>query len=232
MSRTILQILQSCALRIGLEKPTAVYSSTGRTEQELQEVAMEAASRILWAHDWQTLKTQATVDGDGTTTDFDLPSDYHRMPKDAQVWSTRWDRPLIQVSPEDDLRLAVREYDLVQGAWTLIGGKIRFRPALAANEDAYYLYISDAMVAPETGANKARFSVDTDTFRLDDRPLELGIIWEWKQRKRLGYEEDMASAEEALSKAIEKDKGARIITQSSRANVRAKTAYPWQLESS
>jgi hypothetical protein len=43
------------------------------------------------------------------------------------------------------------------------------------------------------------------------------------------YAEDMATAEEALSQAIEKDKGARIITQSSRRNVRAKVAYPWSI---
>lgn len=229
MSRTILAITQSVAKRTSIPVPIALFTSTTRTELELQEIAQEAAERIVRAHDWQVLKTRATVDGDGTTTDFALPTDYLRMPKDAQVWSTRWQRPLLQVTPEDDLRLQVREYDLVQGAWTIIGGNIRFRPALAATEDAYYLYISNAVVDPASGLNKARFDTDTDLFLLDDRLLELHMIAEWRNRKGLPAEDDAAIAMHALGQAISDDKGARILTQSSRNNVRGKVSYPWNV---
>lgn len=229
MSRSVLALAKSAAARIGIDQPEVLFTSTGRTEIELREVIQEAAERILRSHDWQVLKTRHDVDGDGTTTDFALPSDYLRMPKDAQVWSTRWQRPLLTVGPEEDLRLQVREYDLVSGVWSLFGGNIRFRPALASDEDAYFLYISNSVVAPASGSNKARFSADDDTFRLDDRLLELQAIWEWKNRKGLPYDEDMRSAELALAQAISDDKGARVLTQSSRRNVQAKISYPWNL---
>lgn len=229
-NRTVLEIAEQVALRIGVAVPAALYSATGRTERELGSCIQEAADRIMHAHDWQRLKAQKTCDGDGTTTEFALPDDFLRMPKDAQVWSTKWDAPLLQIDPEEDLRLAVREYDLVVGCWSIIGGNMRFRPALAADEDAYYLYISNEAIARQAdGVRKARFTADFDTFLLDDRALELGAIWEWKHRKGLPYEEDMMSAEAALSRAIDRDKGARMVTQRSRHNLGGRTAYPWNV---
>jgi len=229
MSRTILEIVQSIAPRIGLDAPSALFSSTDRTEIELREVAMELSDRIVRLHDWSLLYTQETHTGDGTTTDFDLPTDFLRMPKEGQIWSTRWERPLLHISAEDYLQLDVREYDLITGTWTKIGGDIKYRPALASGEDAKFWYISNKVIQDTGGTNKARFTDDTDTFRLDDRMLELALIWEWRQRKGLDYSEDMITAEQAIAQEISRDKGARIITQNTRRNVRAQVAYPWQI---
>jgi len=59
--------------------------------------------------------------------------------------------------------------------------------------------------------------------------LELCLIWTWREQKGLDYAEDMATAEVAMAREIEADKGARVITQHSRRNVRAKIAYPWSI---
>lgn len=228
--RTILQIAQDAAPKIGIDVPGLLVGSTDRTEVELLSVLNELVDRIARLHDWRALKALATYTGDGTTEEFDLPGDYLRMPKDAQVWSTRWQRPLLPITPEDALRLDIREYDLVAGTWFLVGDQMVFRPALASGELAKWYYIAATQVKPANGANKARITLDTDTFRLGDRLLELHLIWEWRQRKGLSYAEDMATAEVALAQAISEDKGARIITQSSRMNSRAKIAYPWSVE--
>lgn len=229
MSRTALQVIQSAAPRLAIARPTALFSSTDELEIELQSVLNECAVRITQEHDWQALKTLETNTGDGSTTAYSLPSDYLRMPIDAQVWSTRWQRPLISVASDDWLRLEVREYDLVTGTWTLLGGQVQYKPALASGELAKWYYISRNVVAETGGSYQERFMADTDTFRLDDRVLELTMIWQWREQKGLEYAEDMANAEQALAQAIARDKGARIVTQSSRRNVRAKVAYPWQI---
>lgn len=229
MSRTILEMVQSVAPRIGIESPSVLFTSTDRTDVELREVAMEVSDRIRDMHDWQALYVLDTDAGDGTTTDFDLPSDFLRMPKEAQIWSTRWERPLLHISAEDYLELDIREYDLITGTWTKLGDQIRYRPALASGEDAKYWYVSDKVVKDTGGTAKARFTADTDTFRLDDRMFELTLIWHWRESKGLDYAEDMVSAETAISQQISRDKGARIMTQTSRRNVRAQIAYPWQI---
>jgi hypothetical protein len=141
------------------------------------------------------------------------------------VWSTRWQRPLLHISPEDALRLEIRNYDLVTGTWTILGGDVQYAPALANGENATFYYITDQVVS----GGKARFTTDADTFRLGDRLMELHLIWEWRSRKGLDYAEDMMTAETALAQAISDDRGARIITQTSRRNVRTSIAYPWEI---
>lgn len=226
MARTALSIVQDAALKLGVKQPTALFGVTGRTETELREALIEAADKIVFAHDWAKLKTIATHTGDGTTTAFAEPTGYLRMPKDAQVWSTKWQEPLTKIEPERWLSLDVRAFDVVTGTWSLFGGNFNYKPALSSDETARFWYVSNTAVAPASGANKAQFTADDDTFRLDDRVLELTLVWLFRTQKGMDYAEDMQAAEMALSRAIERDKGARILAQPSRQSYDAKIAYP------
>lgn len=224
--RTILEILQDVATKIGIDQPSQVFGSSDRTAIELSEAAIEAADKIARAHDWAVLYTLETHTGDGSTTEFAMPSDCERMPKNAQVWSTRLQHPLQHITPEDWLQMDVRGYDVALGAWTAYGGNIVYRPALASGETAKFWYISNQCVQNSSGTAKQRFTADDDVFRLDDRVLELTIIWVWREQKGLDYAEDMTNAEQAVARKISDDKGARIISQQSRRNIGAATAYP------
>jgi hypothetical protein len=229
MTRTVLQIVQDACTKIGIEQVTELFSSTERTHVELRQALIEAADKIVRAHDWQALKTLVNHTGDGTTTEFAKASDFLRMPKDGQIWSTKWEAPLEHIDPETWLNLDIREFDLVYGTWTLFGDNFVYKPALASDETARFFYVSRNKCADSLGTAKETFTADDDTFRLDDRVLELVFIWTWRQQKQLDYAEDMATAEIALSRAISDDKGARILVQASRPNYRAKTAYPWKI---
>lgn len=232
MARTALQFCQDAATKLGLERPSVVFTSSDRTAIELRRALIEASDMIARAHDWQLLKTIQTHTGDGSTTEFAIPSDFLRMPKDAQVWSSRWQHPLSAISPEDWLHLDVRDYDIVIGAWTIYGGNFVYKPALATSETARFFYISDKVVAASGGAPKAQFTADDDTFRLDDRVLELCLVWIWRAQKSLDYAEEQAQAELALARAIEADKGARIVSQRRLTTMDAKLAYPLSVTTS
>lgn len=226
MTRTVLQVVQSAAPKLGIAVPSQLFAATGRTEIELRSVLNEVAERTVRAHDWSALKTLETDTGDGSTETFNLPTDYVRMPKGAHVWSSRWQAPLREISNEDWLMLDVLNYDMVVGSWTIIGGQIKYKPALTSTETAKWYYISGAYAVPSSGSNKTEFSADDDTFVLDDRVLELTLIWEYRQRKGLDYSEDMMNAETALAQQISDDRGARIVSQTSRGNMRGTPAYP------
>lgn len=229
MARSVLQIIQDFALKVGLESPGLVFGGTDREALELGSFANEVAEQVAEAHAWQALTKETTNIGDGVTEGFDLPPDYLRMPKDAKIWSTRWQRPLLGITDDDWLRLSVREYDLITGTWIIRGGQILFRPVLAVGETARWTYISNYVVKTDAGSFESRFMQDTDTFVLDDRLLELHMTWRWKQSEGLAYAEDMETAEIATGKAIARDGGAKIITQSPRNNAMAKVAYPWSI---
>ena len=224
--RSILDIIRDVATKIGLEQPAQVYGASDRTAIELGEAAIEAADKIARAHDWQALHVLESHQGDGTTTEFATPSDMERMPKDAQIQSTRWEFPLVHISPDEWLHFDVRNYTTTVGMWTLYGGNFVYLPALADGETAKFWYITNQCVINEAGAEKQRFTADSDIFRLDDRVLELVMIWVWRAQKGLDYAEDMHNAEIALARKISDDRGARIITQQTRRSTSVPVAYP------
>lgn len=226
---TVLDVVQGVAPRMGISTPSQLFTSTADTDRELASVVNEVALRIARAHDWRILKTRAINTGTGVTTDYALPADYWRMPKDAQVWSSRWQRPLRQIDPEEDLRLDVRNFDVVIGTWHLIGGNISFRPALASGENAEWLYISNSIATNPADGLKSSLTKDDDEFRLDDRLLGLALIAEWRQVKGFDYAEDLAAAQDALAQLVSDDKGARVISQASRRHVHGKMSYPWSI---
>ena len=112
-------------------------ASTDREHVELTALANEMADRIVQSHDWQVLKKQATITGDGTTESHSLPSDYDRMLTKAQVWSSSLETPLSPVTDTDEwLGLDVQSFDFVVNAWTVHGGQIHIKPALATGVTA------------------------------------------------------------------------------------------------
>lgn len=207
-------IQQVCKRPLGIEPPDAVFASTDRTAQELAEVANAAVDMINRAHSWRKLLQRATYTGDGSTTDFDLPDDYGHMPDDQQVWSSTAQIPLLPVQSTDDwLAMDVRNFNPGTNAWIMYGGQIHFTPALDSAEVASHYYQSTAAVAPATGTAKSTFTLDTDTYRINDELLRKAIIYLWKQDKGLPYAEFQNDYEILKEKLIARDRGATILRQ-------------------
>ena len=60
-------------------------------------------------------------------------------------------------------------------------------------------------------STKAAFTADSDTFRLDEELLKLGIVWQWKASKGYPYAEDMANYEKQMNACLQKDAGSKPI---------------------
>lgn len=232
---TVLSAVQLAAPWIGIEVPSVVYTSTDRVMVEMQAVANEAAQQISDDHDWTVLKTINTVTGDGSDVDFDLPADYDRLPKDAQLHSSvNTTVPLDHILSENEwLALDVQGIDYPYGRWIIYGGSLYIKPARASGETVKHFYISNARVTASGGSNKALFTADDDTFRIDERLLKLAIIWLWKAQKGQDYQEDLYNYQVALSKAIGRDRGPATIAvgPSRRWPGSASVAYPYALGS-
>jgi hypothetical protein len=71
------------------------------------------------------------------------------------------------------------------------------------------------------------FMNDGDTFRLDERLLKLGMIWQWKAQKGSPYAEDMGSYEDALRRAAGADSPAPTIIDRLPISQTARVAFPW-----
>ena len=219
---TILSVIQRAAIPLGIGAPAAVFGASDDTAAELRRLVQEMAERITQEHDWQALKVRQQYTGDGVTEGFALPTDYQRMPADGEVWSSTFVNRLYHVTGSNDwLGLKVRQIQPVERAWTILGNKMEFYPALKAGEIAQFYYVSSNV---RTGFET--FMADTDQFILEDRILELGMIWQGRAHKGLPYAEDMTNYGLALAKAISRDRGARILKQRSPWRETGTPAWP------
>lgn len=225
---TILSVIQAVAPVVGVAVPSAVVTSTDREHVELTALANEMAERISKAHEWQLFNTLATYTGDGSMEDFSLPADYDRMLTKAQLWSSSLETPLSAITDRDRwLGLDIQSFDFVVNAWIIYGGQMHIKPAMASGVTAKHWYQSNLIIAPVAGDNKTEFTADTDVFRLPERLLKLGMIWQWKANKGLAYAEDMETYEVEKEKLIARDKGSRMVrVGSARMPKGVKTAYP------
>ncbi len=229
MARNVLQIAQDAAVKLGLEKPDSLFSTTDVTAMQLAGIANEVAERIARLHDWRALTELGTLTGDGVTAAFNMPPGYNRMTKDGKVWSSRTKAPLTAIRTVDEWLALQVEGVAPAGAWIILSDQINFNPVLASGETAKFYFVKRNISKRLGQTNTDTFQNDTDEFRLGSRLLELHIICEWRLRKGFDYEDDYRTAQVALSQAISHDKGARIVRQQSRIHVDAQTAYPWAL---
>lgn len=217
---TALSIVQNVSLKIGVERPSALFAATTRTAYELQAMLNECAAMVAIdsGHDWTALKTLATLTGDGAALSFSFPTGYERMLKKARMWpSATPTSPLTHYADTDQwLGTQVQDFSPVVGAWTIIGDEILVRIGgatgpLGLGDSVQFYYVSNYYAKTAGGTAQAAFTADTDTFRLNSRVLERAIEYRWKQDKGQDYAEAMSDYQDALAQQIGKDKGSNIL---------------------
>jgi hypothetical protein len=206
----ILGALQSAAIALVGRKPAQFFGSTELFETELADLINEVAEDIARYQDWQVLQAVATLSGDATTTDFDLPADYSRMMKAASV------RPdgahLWGFFRYDNLDQFLTDQGAgfrgAPGGWIITGGKMRFNPA--PRGATLFPYIRGTWAVAANGTRKRAFDADTDTFDLPERLLKLALIWRWRENKKLDASGDQEAFVKALDEYAFSDGGSRV----------------------
>lgn len=231
---TVLSCIQDAANRMGIARPSAVFSGTDRTSYELQEAINEAAVAIRDDYDWQRLRFPQTMTGDGAYTAFDLPSDYARMLKKAAlIPSDTPHQPLVHIADTDEwLRMELEDVQSIVRRWTVYQGQVHISPTLSSGTTVKFFYISDKMWSPEGSPtlSKAAADADTDSFFLGDRILKLSLIYRWKESKGRPYEQEKQDYETALDVLAGTDKGSRMVRIGRpRVPSDVNLAYPWPL---
>lgn len=224
---TILDQLQSAAVRLVGRKPTVFFSSQKPFEMELSELATDVAAEIMKAHDWQRLLALHDINGDGISTSYPLPADYDRMPLKGEIHSSSWNT--WRYTPARDLDQWLDFTSgmgiVSPGAWIILGGALQVWPA--TSDAIRFYYVSKNVARSASNAPQAAFTSDTDRFVLPERLLTLGLIWRWRSQKRLEYAEDMANYERALAQEVARDKGSRILVSGNgRFPADVTVAYP------
>jgi hypothetical protein len=229
---TVLTASQNAIARLIAQKPDAVFSSTDQIAVEIAALANEAAADIAAAHDWQALTTLNTFTGDSATESWPLPSDYDRMVNGTDVHSGTWIwQRYTNTGLDGWLQLKALMPAIPPGYWNILGGSMGFIPTIATGDLAQFYYIRNTWALSAAGTPKAEFDRDDDSFALKERVLTLALIWRWKQIKGMTYDEDIKNYDIALSQAMARDKGSRVIRsgRSRIAGLNTRVGCPWPL---
>lgn len=230
---SVLSACQSAFVRLVGLRPATIFSSTDQMEVEIADLATDVAVDIMGFHDWRALTKLHTITGDGVQSSFALPTDYDRIVLAQRITDTSnwlWGYTAAQ-SLEEWMTITNSGFAAVTpGWWIILDGSMQFSPAPSSGSPAKFAYISRNIGLSTTGAPKAAFSTDSDSFVLDERLLTLGLIWRWKSQKGLEYAEDMANYEKALSEAAARDTGSQAIRKGlSGRSLGPRMAWPWPL---
>lgn len=212
---TVKDALTSAASRIMGVRPTVFFSSTNALEGDLTELVNAVAKDIIKSHDWRVLTKLCTLTGDGTSEGFNLPNDYDRMQKGSSFQSST--APLFGykpcVDPDEWLTLQMPYGSCSLGRWIKFGGQIHVMPKPALGQEIKFFYQGNLFALDENGTPKDRFEKDNDSFLLDEELLTLGLIWRYRQQKRIDYTDDQALFEKRFNEIAGEDKGARVFVE-------------------
>lgn len=227
---TVFSACSSAILRITSQKPKSIFSPVQQIETDIGELVNEVATDIVKEHDWRALTRFETFVGDGTSTQFALPTGYDRMVlgqaiQDPSNWM--WGYTAVEDVNEWTFLTNGGLRGLSPGWWIILGDRLHVTPAPTGS--ATLAYVSKLYCRPASGNDLGAFTKDDDRFVLDERLLTLGLIWRYRAQKGLEYAEDMATYEKALSQAAGRDRGARVIRKGSDVPRVGHIAWPWPL---
>lgn len=231
---SILSAMQSAAIRLMGESPAVFFTSSEKFESEIVDLVNEVAADIVAYHDWQGLIKVNVMNGDGVTETFPLPIDYDRQLLYSVVQDiNHWMWGYTHVSDINSF-LAQRymTFGTNPGLWTIYDNSMHFLPAPSTGNNATYPYISLNYARGSDNNAKPAFTADMDEFiiRGGERLLTLGLIWRWRQNKKLDYTGDEEEFVRVIEQLAARDKGSNVFRQYSASNFRsAPVAYPFPL---
>lgn len=230
---SILSAMQSATIRLVGQKPAVFFTSSDQLELEIVDLVNDVAKDICRYADWQALTKVYNVPTDGVTEIFDLPDDYDRQLlvtdiQDLNNWV--WGYEHIE-NLNDFLYRRARNFELTPGAWTIYQNQIHFFPPPNVQNSATYPYISNNYALDSNNAGKPEFTADTDDFIIKggNDLLTLGLIWRWRENKKLDYTGDQEQFTMALDQIAAKDKGTNVYRARSRSR-RLNTHLAWPFE--
>lgn len=205
---TALSVVQWVAEKVSLKAPAVVFGNVDADATKLRNLLLEAVDYVREDGNWQELSAVATITGDGSTTAWDLPSDYDFIPRENALWTTSLSAPLRHVQSLDEwLGAEVLNFSFQYNIFTIYGGQIHIRDALTSGETVKYFYQSRNAVVASGGATKVAPTADTDTFKLSERLLELCMVWMYRRDQAMPYDGQLEDYERAKGKALTRDTG-------------------------
>jgi hypothetical protein len=210
---SLLTMIRSVSRIIINQTPSVVATATDATTLLLLELAQEEGKQLARYGDWRALraeKTFTTVAAE-TQTDTPIPTDWAGFVDD-----TFWNRSRRQLmygpaTPEEWQRWKAGSTFPVNGTFYLRGTSLLIQPTPTAGQTVAYEYRSKNWCQSSGGTAQDAWAADTDTGKLDERLMGLGVIWRYRQNRGLDWQTDYDKYTFEVQQALAADQPRRII---------------------
>ncbi len=215
---SLLTIVQNAAKELGLQSPSAAYSSTDAQVIQWVALAQREGQELMEAFDWQALTTEKTFTATATAEQTGaIPSDFNRFIPETFFNRTRKRAVFGPISPQDwQFTQAVGTSTVVE-YFRVKDDTIYLTPVATVDDSYAYEYISNKWCESSGGTAQAAWAADTDVAKLPENIFTLGIIWRFLRAKGFDYSEAFRSYELAKGRAEARDGGKRRISMSYRS---------------
>ncbi len=205
-------ILNSVLSQSGFLEKTAFFASTDPDDKQMAAIANRVGYEILNYFDWPELRVTGAITTVAGTTLYDLPTDFQSLVPNS-AWEDDGSRPVEWPTPNN-------EWFMYKFSTWSTGGTARIKmygdqiEVLndTDGDDFSYEYITNAYAETSGSDRITAFSADSDTFRLDDQLLVLGIQAHWQQAKQMpAYTEHFGNYQRKMTEAIGRANTGRTI---------------------
>ena len=165
-------IIDAACDELGLPRQTLVPGLIDQLGVQSLAFLNSCGSELVKAHDWQFLEGQATINGDGTTTEFTLPANFGRI-VDQTTWSTNNKLPME--GPLNSQSWGWVQFGIVSAGvfyrYRILGNKFAVFPTPPSGEVFNFFYIKKNWVLDQDAVTYKDITDDGLDTPLFDRNL-------------------------------------------------------------
>ncbi len=214
---TIVDVLNRVARHCSIKTPSSWVTANEDEHVEIRDDFLrETVSDLLDRADWpQPVGAQTTITGTGDAT-YALPADFRRLQRNPySVYDEQLDAPGIPVTSDGawvelldsgvagaDRFYRITGYD---GAYS-----ITFEAAPSTN--IVLSYVSNNWMATAGGTVGKMFTAEDDVLILPDRLIEAGIIWRWRERRGMPFEDKYNEFNLLFGRYLNDIRGRRVVS--------------------
>lgn len=205
---TLLTLINSATAKIGLPSYTSVIGNTDQQVRELLDCAQEEGFELGRMGPWQELRKQTTFT---TVAQYEqtgaLPSDFDRFSNDTMFNRSLRKRVFGPISADEwQARIALAVVSVVEFYFIIRNNQLLMTGPPTAGETVAYEYFTPNFCKSALDVEQSEWLADSDTGRLSERIMAIGVAWRFLQKKGMGtyqayYDKWTHEVDEALGRS-------------------------------
>jgi hypothetical protein len=205
---SLLTLIQNVCDELTLPRPSVVAGGTDQQIRQLFQLANTEGRSLAKRHGWQVLTSEQTFTTTATTvqvTASAIPSDFAWILPETMWNRTSRRRVYGPIDNQEWQEIQGSSIQSINPAFRIRSNTIHITPAPTTGQTVAYEYVSKNWCQSSGGTAQSVWTADSDTGKLDENIMKLGIIWRFKAVKKMDYATELSNYEREVTDAIMRD---------------------------